>query len=74
MYVDAPLLCVDDEGGAGLPDVSWYKIPKQEKICLITIKYTKWPQKIPNNPKTDQTAIKYTNIFHCKTPQSFPKF
>jgi hypothetical protein len=25
----------------GLPDFSWYKIPKQEKICQMTINYTK---------------------------------
>jgi hypothetical protein len=30
--------------------------------------------KIPNRHKTDQTAIKYTNIFHCKTLQNLPKF
>jgi hypothetical protein len=28
----------------GLSDFSWYNIPKQEKICQITINYTKWPQ------------------------------
>jgi hypothetical protein len=31
-------------------------------------------KKIPNGRKIDQTAIKYTNIFHCKTLQDLPKF
>jgi hypothetical protein len=30
--------------------------------------------KILNGPKIDETAIKYTNIFHGKTPQNLPKF
>jgi hypothetical protein len=50
---------------SGLPDFSWYKIPKLEK-------YTKLPQTIPNvhkiyltkDRKMDQVSIKYTNIFH----------
>jgi hypothetical protein len=28
---------------AGLPDFSWYKIPKREKIYQITTNYTKCP-------------------------------
>jgi hypothetical protein len=28
---------------AGLPDFSWYKIPKREKIYQITTNYTKFP-------------------------------
>jgi hypothetical protein len=51
---------------AGLPDFSWYKIPKREK-------YIKWLQNVPNGRKIDQMAIKYTNIFHCKTLQNLPK-
>jgi hypothetical protein len=31
---------------------------KTGKIYQMTIKYTKWPQKIPNGCKIDQTAIK----------------
>jgi hypothetical protein len=27
----------------GLPDFSWFKIPKRGKIIQITTKYTKWP-------------------------------
>jgi hypothetical protein len=42
---------------AGLPDFSWYNIPKREK-------YTKWLQNIPNGYKIYQMAIKYTNIFN----------
>jgi hypothetical protein len=59
--------------GAGLPDFSWYNIPKRGKIYQITIKYTKWPQNIPNCRKVDPMAIKYSNIFHCKTLQNLPK-
>jgi hypothetical protein len=39
-------------------------------------KYTKWPQNLQNIPKDckiDPMAIKYTNIFHCKTLQNLPK-
>jgi hypothetical protein len=27
----------------GLPDFSWYKIPKRGKIYQMTTKYSKWP-------------------------------
>jgi hypothetical protein len=39
-----------DEGQCtpGLPDFSWYNIPKRGKIYQITIKYTKWPYNRPN--------------------------
>jgi protoporphyrinogen oxidase len=36
---------------AGLPDLSWYNIPKREKINQITVKYSKMPQNIPNGRK-----------------------
>jgi hypothetical protein len=29
-----------------------------EKLYHITIKYTEWPQNIPNGPEIDQMAIK----------------
>jgi hypothetical protein len=44
-----------------------------EKIYHITIKFTKCPQNILNCGKIDQKAIKYTNIFHCKSLQILPK-
>jgi hypothetical protein len=28
---------------SGLPDFSWYSIPKREKYTIMTTKYTKWP-------------------------------
>jgi hypothetical protein len=28
---------------SGLPDFSWYKIPKRGKIYQMTTKYIKWP-------------------------------
>jgi hypothetical protein len=37
--------------GTGLPDFSWYKIPKRGK-------YTKLPQNIPNVHKIYQMAVK----------------
>jgi hypothetical protein len=57
---------------SGLPDFSWYNIPKWEKIYQMTTKYTQWPQNILNCRKIDQMAIKYTNFFHCKTLQNLP--
>jgi hypothetical protein len=32
---------------AGLPDLSWFKIPKREKYT----EYTEWPQNVPNGRK-----------------------
>jgi hypothetical protein len=46
----------------GLPDFSWYNIPK-----------TGIPTDLPNVHKTYQMAIKYTNIFHFKILQNLPK-
>jgi hypothetical protein len=34
-----------------LPDFSWYKLPKREKIYQMTINHTKWKQNIPNDHK-----------------------
>jgi hypothetical protein len=28
----------------GLPDFSWYNIPKREKLNLMTTKYAQWPK------------------------------
>jgi hypothetical protein len=51
----------------GLPDFSWYNVPKwgktipnNHKIYQITIKYTKRPQSIPKGSKIKQMFIKYT--------------
>jgi hypothetical protein len=62
---------------------------KTEKLYQITIKYTKWPQIYTEWPQIGiyqmatnvyqmatniyQTAVKYTNVFHCKTLQNLPK-
>jgi hypothetical protein len=43
------------------------------KIYQMITKYIKWLQNIPNGRNIDQLAIKYTNIFHCKTLQNLPK-
>jgi hypothetical protein len=37
-----------------LPDFSWYKIPKGEKIYQITTNYTKCPYNITKDRKMDQ--------------------
>jgi hypothetical protein len=59
---------------AGLPDFSWYMIPKPEKC-------TKWTHNVPNVHKISQMsvkyykmAIKYINIFQSKALQNLPKF
>jgi hypothetical protein len=56
----------------GLPDSSGHNKPKQGYIYQIA---TKLPDghKTPNGNKIDQTAIKFTNIFHCKALQNLPK-
>jgi hypothetical protein len=35
--------------GAGLPDYSWFNIPKGENIFHMTTKYTKWPYNTSND-------------------------
>jgi hypothetical protein len=57
----------------GLPDFSVSNMPKLGKYTKLNIKYTKWPQNIPNIRKIYQKAIKYTNIFHCKSLQNWPE-
>jgi hypothetical protein len=49
----------------GLPDFSWYKIPKLGEIFQMTTKYTKWPYNISNGRKIDQMVLTYTKISHC---------
>jgi protoporphyrinogen oxidase len=43
---------------AGLPDFSWYNIPKREKIYQITIRYSKMDKNIPEGHKIYQIAVK----------------
>jgi hypothetical protein len=64
-----------DYSSPGLPDFSWYNKPKREKIYLVTMKYTKWPQNIPNGTKIDQMVmvIKYTKL-QLQDPPKFTKF
>jgi hypothetical protein len=38
---------------SGLPDISWYNIPKWEEYTRMATKYTKWPQNIPNGSEID---------------------
>jgi hypothetical protein len=58
---------------AGLPDFSYYNIPKREKYTIVAQKYTKRPYNIPNGSKIDQMDIKFTNIFLYKTLRNLPK-
>jgi hypothetical protein len=44
----------------GSPDFNGKIYQKRGHIYKITIKYTKWPQTIPNNHKIYQMATKYT--------------
>jgi hypothetical protein len=53
---------------SGLPDFSWYNIPKPEKICRyiykmyqMATKYTKCQQNIPNGNKIYQMAVNILN-------------
>jgi hypothetical protein len=54
---------------AGLPDFSWYNI--REKIYQITIKFTKWPQCLPNRSKNRPNSHK---IYQHTPLQDPPKF
>jgi hypothetical protein len=59
--------------GPGLPDFSWYMIPKLEKMYQMNTKYNKWSKNIPNVRKIFQMAIKYINLFPSEVLQNFPK-
>jgi hypothetical protein len=39
----------------------------------MTMKYTKWPQTIPNGNKIYQMPTKYTNLLNYKSLQNLPK-
>jgi hypothetical protein len=39
---------------AGLPDFSWYNVPKRGKDIPNSLKFNKWPQNIPNSHKIAQ--------------------
>jgi hypothetical protein len=43
------------------------------EIYQMAMKFTKWPQSIPNDSKIDQMTTKYTNIFPCQTLQNLPE-
>jgi hypothetical protein len=58
----------------GLPDFSWYNIPKQGKIYQITTKLQIGPKiHITNGRNIFQMVIKCTNTFHSKALQNLPK-
>jgi hypothetical protein len=58
-----------------LPDFSWSKRTRTEKVYQMSTNYTKLPYIIPNGHKLPvyQTAVKYTKIFHSKTLLNIPK-
>jgi hypothetical protein len=45
---------------------------KTGKMYQITLKFTKLAQNLLTCSKIDRMAIKYANIFHCKTLQNLP--
>jgi hypothetical protein len=42
---------------SGLPDLSWYNIPKRGKDIPKNVKYTKWQKNAPNIREIDQIDI-----------------
>jgi hypothetical protein len=57
----------------GLPDFSWYIIPKRGKMYQMNTKCTEWLKNIPNGCKIFQIAINYINIFQSRALQNLPK-
>jgi hypothetical protein len=51
----------------GLPALSWYSIPKREKIHQRTEKYTEGHYNVPNGHKLYHLVVKYT-----KWPSNIP--
>jgi hypothetical protein len=47
----------------GLPDFSWYMIPKSEKMYQMNTKCTVWSLNIPKVHEILQMVIKYINLF-----------
>jgi hypothetical protein len=58
---------------AGLPDFSWYMIPKLEKMYQMNTKCIQWARHIPNVHKIFQMARKYFTIFQSQALQNLPK-
>jgi hypothetical protein len=54
---------------AGLPDFSWYMIPKPKKCTQWTQMY----QNIPNVRQIFPMALKFINIFQSEALQNLPK-
>jgi hypothetical protein len=57
----------------GLPDFSWYMIPKPEKMYQGEHKLYQMVKNVPNVCKIFQRAIKYINIFQSKALQKLTK-
>jgi hypothetical protein len=78
LVYQSPMCCCDvltlHYSLPGLPDLSWYNIPKRKKyipniykIYQMATKCTKWPQNVPNGHKMYQMATKC-----AKWPQNVP--
>jgi hypothetical protein len=70
--LQSPNVCcrrVESRQGSRVARFSWYILPKREKYTKMTTKHTKWPYVC----KIFEMAIKFTNIFRCKTLQNLPK-
>jgi hypothetical protein len=58
----------------GLPEFSWYNTPKWEKYTkYVTIKYTKWPQNVPNSLKIDQWPENISKSSIANPSKIYPK-
>jgi hypothetical protein len=64
---------IEEIQGPGLPDFSWYRIPKIEKSTKGTQKCTKCSKNIPEVRKILHMDTKYVNIFQSKALQNLPK-
>jgi hypothetical protein len=58
----------------GLPEFSWYVLPKPGKMCQINTKCTKWSENFPNVRKVIQMVIKYVNIFQSRALKNYPNW
>jgi hypothetical protein len=56
-YEHSQQMCWQIGRAQGLPDFSWFKNTKTEKVYLMTTNYTKRPYIIPNGHTLYQTAI-----------------
>jgi hypothetical protein len=71
IYFHKPIKTLLSKSQTGLPDFSWYKIPKREKIWQIATNYTKCPLNITKDRKIGPSVHK---IYQHLPLQDPPKF